>query len=102
MERSELINNNHFRVLFIKGLNRAVTRDQLREECEKIGIVESLTLKTKIENEKVISRGIGIVQFAIKADASVAMQTLPFVNELGDFLDIDFYLSKESRLQKLE
>jgi len=38
----------------------------------------------------------------MKADASVAMQTLPFVNGLGDFLDIDFYLSKESRLQKLE
>jgi len=27
LERSELINNNHFRVLFIKGLFRSVTRD---------------------------------------------------------------------------
>mmetsp|Transcript_30595 Transcript_30595/g.46950 ORF Transcript_30595/g.46950 Transcript_30595/m.46950 type:complete len:143 (+) Transcript_30595:1073-1501(+) len=30
------------------------------------------------------------------------MQKLPFVEELGDFLDIDFYQSKESRLKTLE
>lgn len=102
LERSELINNNHFRVLFIKGLFRSVTRDQLREECEKYGIVESLTLKTKIENHQVVSRGIGIVQYATKGEATEALNKLLFISELGDFLDIDYYQSKESRMQRVE
>jgi len=74
----------------------------LREECEKFGIVESLTLKTKIENQQIVSRGIGIVQYATKLEASEAMHHLPFVSDLGDFLDIDFYQSKESRMQRVE
>lgn len=44
-----------------------VTRDELKTICEKYGFVESLTLKTKIVNGEVQSRGIAIIQYADKA-----------------------------------
>lgn len=61
LNRQELIDNTHFRVLFIKGLYRETTRDELKNACNKYGQVETLTLKTKIMEYKVQSRGIAIV-----------------------------------------
>lgn len=63
LNRDELIQNTHFRVLFIKGLYRSVTRDELQKVCEKFGFIETLTLKTKIVDKQVVSRGLAIVQF---------------------------------------
>ena len=58
-----------------------------------------VTLKTSIEGEKVVSRGIAIVQFSTKEGASNALKKLHFEDRLGDpsKLQIDYYQSKESR-----
>lgn len=61
LNHQELISNTHFRVLFIKGLYKNVTREDLKKACNKYGEVETLTLKTKIRNSQVQSRGIAIV-----------------------------------------
>ena len=61
-----------------------------------------MTLKTKIENNKVLSRGIAIVQYATKEEAAVALKKMPFEIAVGNMLEIDFYQSKESRMQKIE
>ena len=61
LKREELIKNTHWRVLFIKGINPTVTRDALITICEKYGDVETLSLKTKIVDKKVVSRGIAVV-----------------------------------------
>ena len=53
-------------------------------------------------DSKVQSRGIAIVQFTEKAQASEAMKKLPFESSLGELIDVDFYQSKESRMQELE
>jgi len=61
LNRQELISNTHFRVLFIKGLYKHTTREELLKACKKFGQVETLTLKTKIMDQQVCSRGIAIV-----------------------------------------
>jgi hypothetical protein len=71
-------------------------------ECEKYGFVDTLTLKTKVEDGEVKSRGIAIVQYQEKSSAAEALKKLPFDTALGELLDVDFYQSKESRMQELE
>lgn len=102
LKREELIKNTHWRVLFIRGITSTVTREDLHTTCEKYGAVQTLSLKTKIVEGRVASRGIAIVQYASKEDASEALQKLPFETSLGNFIEIDFYQSKESRMQELE
>ena len=102
LNRHELISNTHFRVLFIKGLYKNVTRNELKEVCSKYGEVETLTLKTKVQGGKIESRGIAIVQFAERSHATEAMKKLPYQRELGELLDVDFYQSKESRMQEFK
>lgn len=68
--------------------------------CDKYGTIESITLKTKIVGGKVESRGIGIVQYQAKDQAAEALKKLPFETDLGDFLQVDFYESKESRMME--
>lgn len=102
LNRQELISNTHFRVLFIKGLYKSVTRNELREVCSKFGEVETLTLKTKVQSLKIESRGIAIVQFSEKTQAAEAMKKLPYERTLGELIDVDFYQSKESRMQEFE
>lgn len=48
------------------------------KECEKFGFVDTLTLKTKVEDGEVKSRGIAIVQYQEKMAASEALKKLPF------------------------
>ena len=48
------------------------------------------------------SRGIAIVQYQDKASAAEALKKLPYDSSLGELLDVDFYQSKESRMQELE
>lgn len=78
LNRHELISNTHFRVLFIRGLYKEVTKDQLQKICEKYGEVETICLKTKVEDLKVKSRGLAIVQYSQKSEASEALKKLPF------------------------
>lgn len=68
--------------------------------CDKYGIIETITLKTRIVGSKVESRGIGIVQYQAKDQAAEALRKLPFETDLGDFLQVDFYESKESRMME--
>jgi|TARA_B110000503_G_C6982634_1_gene343895 hypothetical protein len=72
------------------------------QECEKFGFVDTLTLKTKVEDGEVKSRGIAIVQYQEKMSAAEALKKLPFSSSMGELLDVDFYQSKESRMQELE
>lgn len=102
LDKTELLNNTHFRVLFIKGIKKSVSREELKQVIEKFGVVETFTLKTRIEDGKVISRGIAIVQYADKESANLALQKLAFEKSIGDMLDIDFYQSKESRMAQLD
>lgn len=68
----------------------------------KYGTVETFTLKTKIEDGQVVSRGIAVVQYAEKDEAAIALRKLPFeYRALGD-VDVDFYKSKESRMLEVE
>lgn len=50
LNRHELISNTHFRVLFIKGLYKHISREDLKAVCDKFGEVETITLKTRIED----------------------------------------------------
>jgi len=72
----------------------------LKETCEKYGKIDTLALKTKFEfdSKKFLSRGIAIVQYSEKSEAACALKKLPFERNLGEFLDIDFYQSNESRI----
>jgi len=85
-------------VLFIRGLYKEVTREAFQKVCDQYGVIESITLKTRIVGGKVESRGIGIVQYQTKDHAAAALRKLPFATDLGDFLQVDFYESKESRM----
>lgn len=42
------------------------------------------------------------MQYQTKDAAADALRKLPFEKSLGDFVDIDFYQSKESRMQYME
>jgi hypothetical protein len=42
------------------------------------------------------------VQYANKISASEALKRLPYETSLGEFVEVDFYESKESRMQVLE
>lgn len=85
-------------MLFIKGLYKTVSKDQLKQSCEKYGEVQTLNIKTVVMNGEVKSRGMAIVQYAKKEQATEALKSLPFQTELGDLLEIDYYMSKESRM----
>ena len=61
-----------------------------------------MTLKTRIEDNKVISRGLAIIQYATKDAAAKALKRMPFETTLGPLLEIDFYQSKESRMVTAE
>lgn len=61
--------------------------------------MDVVTLKTKIEDSKEVSRCKAIVQFTTKEGAAEALKSLPFEKDLGsDDLDVTFYKSKESRM----
>jgi hypothetical protein len=49
LDRKELITNTHYRVLFIRGLDFTLTKDELHQICQKYGNVEVITLKTRVE-----------------------------------------------------
>ena len=61
-----------------------------------------MSLKTRIEDNKVISRGIAVVQYAAKEAAAKALKGMPFETTLGPLIEIDFYQSKESRMVTAE
>jgi hypothetical protein len=55
--------------------------------------------KSSLEEFKAI---LGVVQYADKSEAAEALKKLPFETSLGNWLDVDFYQSKESRMKELE
>mmetsp|Transcript_3696 Transcript_3696/g.6293 ORF Transcript_3696/g.6293 Transcript_3696/m.6293 type:complete len:322 (+) Transcript_3696:917-1882(+) len=97
LDRKQLIENTHFRVLFIRGLSRTLGREELRREAADFGNIESLTIKTKIQDGQIVSKGIAILQYSSAQEATQAIKGLPFRKNLGEVLDIDFYQSRESR-----
>lgn len=90
-------------MLFISGLYLHITQEQIQDVCRKFGQVDLVTLKTTIESERAVSRGIAIVQFSTKEGASNALRNLHFEDQLGDpsRIQIDYYQSKESRQKQI-
>jgi len=100
LDPTQLVNNTHFRVLFLKGLDKQLSKSELRSMCDQYGSVDVLTLKTTIDDGTQVSKGIAIVQFTTQDGAATALRNLPFEQRLGDpkQVQIDFYESLESRL----
>ena len=46
-----------------------------------------------------VSLGKAIVQYSTSDEANTALQKLHFESELGDFLSIDFYKTREGRME---
>jgi len=44
------------------------------------------------------SRGTAVVNYATRDEAAEAMKRLYFEDELGQFIQVDFYKSKENRM----
>ena len=88
-----------FMLIFVQ-----LTKDELLEICSKYGQVDVVTVKTKVEEEEIKSRGIAVVQYAKKESAAEALKKLPYVDKLGEpgRISILFYESKESRMQLTE
>lgn len=72
--------------------------------CGKYGSVDVLTLKTKIEEDQQVSKGIAIVQFSTQEGASTALKNLALDQSLGDpkHVVIEYYQSLESRLMNAQ
>lgn len=61
LNRQELVENSHFRVLYISGLYRHVTKRDLWTICLRYGAVDVVTLKMKIEDNQEVSKCKAIV-----------------------------------------
>ena len=48
------------------------------EICTKYGEVQTLNIKTVVQDGEVKSRGMAIVQYALKEQATEALKGLPF------------------------
>ena len=66
--------------------------------------MDVITLKTKIENGEIKSRGIAIIQFTTKEGAANALKKMPYEERLGEQgkVIIEFYESRESRMQVID
>jgi len=50
LDKYQLLNNTHYRVLFLRGLDHDLTKGELVDICQKFGQTEFVTLKTTIED----------------------------------------------------
>jgi hypothetical protein len=59
-------------------------------------------LKTNKVDGKDVSRGIAQVVYSTKEEAALALQKLYYEHTLGDNVNVDFYKTKEGRLQEYD
>ena len=71
----------------------------MKEVCSKYGTVQACKLSMGFnQSGQQISLGKATVAYANTDEASQAMQKLYFENALGDYIQIDFYQSREARI----
>ena len=67
----------------------------------KYGTVQSCKLSTGFDRSgNQISLGKAVVAYASSDEAATAMQKLYFEGELGDYIAVDFFKSRELRLEQ--
>ena len=78
-----------------------MTQDQLKQICGKYGTVTSCKLQTGFNGVgQQVSLGKATVSYSSADEASVALKKLHFESELGDLLSIDFYKTRELRMEQ--
>ena len=90
----------NFKILFIKGLYKSVTEEQLLTVCSKYGTVINCHLKKYKIYGNLVFKGQAIVTFGSKDEAAKALQKLPFETELGDLVDPDIFITKTARMKE--
>ena len=76
-----------------------MSQEELREICSKYGTVQTCKLSTGFnQGGQQISLGKATVAFTTTDEASLAMQKLYFESALGDYIQIDFFQSREARI----
>lgn len=94
--------NTNYCILFITKLNKQVSNEQLKEICSKYGTVQQCKLSMGFNKaNKHVSLGKATVSFASSDEASEAMKKLYFESALGDYVQVDFYKSREGRLDQV-
>lgn len=75
-----------------------LTEEELKTVCSKYGSVQQCRLSMGYDRYgKSISLGKATVAYSTTEEASLALQKLYFESSLGDFIQIDFYKSRELR-----
>jgi len=78
-----------------------VTEEELKTICAKYGTVQQLKLSMGCNKMgQTISLGKATVSYATSDEASTAMQKLYFESSLGDYIQVDFFKSREARLEQ--
>jgi len=78
-----------------------VTEEELKTICAKFGTVQSIKLMMGCNKMgQPISLGKATVAYSSSDEASKAMQKLYFESSLGDYIAVDFYKSREARLEQ--
>ena len=74
---------------------------KLTEICNKFGKVLQCRLFTGMDHTgQLTSQGKAIITYANTDDAAKAMQKLYYEDELGQYVNVDFYKSRELRMQQ--
>ena len=78
-----------------------MSQEELKEICAKFGTVQSCKLQLGFNQQgQQVSLGKATVVYATNDEASLAMQKLYFESALGDYIQVDFYKSRELRLEQ--
>lgn len=101
MDQNGRANTTNYRILFITKLNKRVGEDELKTICAKYGTVQQCKLMQNFNHAgQQVSLGKAQVTYSTTDEASTAMQKLYFESALGDYIQVDFYKSRELRLEQ--
>ena len=78
-----------------------MTNEELKEICSKYGQVQQCKLSMGFNGtNQHVSLGKATVSYATSDEASEAMKKLYFESSLGDYIQIDFFKSRELRMEQ--
>lgn len=78
-----------------------MSEDELKTICAKYGNVQQCKLmQGSNQSGQQVSLGKATVAYSTPEEASTAMKKLYFESQLGDYIQIDFYKSRELRLEQ--
>lgn len=97
---SDVRGQTNYRIIFISKLNRRLSSEELQAICSKYGTVQNCKLSMGFNQMgQEVSLGKATVTYATSDEAGTAMQKLYFESALGDYIQIDFYKSREARIE---